>query len=1129
MLRQFQKLSDDYEYAIVCWGQSNNRPWGNRLKEGEVEAPHLALPRRGFEGTKWEIDATGSKLLRSLATPATTYWPATGATAHIDGEHNTDGSGRILVGVKGVDVVPISGSGSTTTVTITNNWIGAGTPGAVVGDWIIFYNAQHSEVEGLPRQLTGATNVLSSDPTVFTWLDPLPNTVGGAGSVDYFVIVDKDWIMTPGEHEGKYLAENSDPFNEWPKKYAKVTSNGYYMLHYEGGVTGTTESNDDKYYVALANADLTVGGEAKILVDQTTSGSREFKDGYWRPGKVDSPRVGLGKILDGTSLETTDPLYSTTRKARLRVRWDAPPPILTQLHKTVATPSGSSVVETTSFDTGYWVYRDYDKWATYDVIRALVPYQPEEPGPYPSGTPKVTGQEVPAGITSYEDLGLWQDWNFWEGIFGPGDSDTWPSIESSTDTPLVVRGFAEGATLADPAIIRLSDDSESSNVNKVLTPSLYKGKWVSWGPTNQKWKVKDNTAHSITLEPKILAGSYTDPVATNPLTIGFGPPGEATSVSATGPHMTKTGGLWEVNMWVGGYLVCGESWGRVASNTETTITLDASGWQGGTPASPLTYEVWQPHLHDNPNANIPGFRYPTHDMLPGGLGNNGKILNRPRNNTASIYTFTQTSYRDGDPTGNNCRFGYITNLAWTLSAYIGRRVNVIHLGVNSSSIAMRNAQQVFGFGDSTTNTNQLGWFDADENLDWTPANPRGNAARLQKMIETVSKNATSIEGSKPVKVIGIFGMQGEGDALKASARRMYGTTLREFYQWLRQLIHNAGMSLWAPNRIPVCHGKITKEVWSIAGVSYPQTGFVPIGDLGEDKDEEVNAGVAELVREDPYATTIEVDDLEKMGANGSQEPLGVDPLHFNGKSEAKIGQRHAEAWAAVLQRANEANPTFDSPTLKELRARVLNIAQRNTTATDVGITSVVNEAINDAYHAFINFIGDIAWWLVMQKTLTLTDATGPKTKTRMPSEVRRLLSVRSSTDPLQSYEWTMRGFSDNGRMLVTFYQTLDSNPVFEYVYQPSDMVADDDRPVLPREYVEAVAVSAARRLLSNSGNVALEQKVLGRETELMHRSQEHAMKVDRGNRQRIAGNRGHGGLSTSLRPWLTGVPNFRRY
>lgn len=446
---------------------------------------------------------------------------------------------------------------------------------------------------------------------------------------------------------------------------------------------------------------------------------------------------------------------------------------------------------------GYLVRTD-ETWKSYPMVRVLTPYQPEGPDaagtttiPYPAGTPILPGFTVPAGVTSYEDLGLFLPFTFLEGIDAYGISDATHGV----------------ATAAAPTTF---------DFTTAITAS-------------------------------VLAGGYL---------------------------VVDHGG--------------GRSWTAIGDNGTNQLT--GLSWQGaGTPsgtASAWTYTAWLPHFNNNPYAYLPGkgFRYPNNDMQPCTNGD-GRIHNRPRGITSSSY-------------GN--RFGPLLELAWRMATGLGRRINVILLGVNSSGQFPHNVENTFGF------PGKIGWWDHVKCLDWTPSFEGGNASRLKRLIQVVAPSALLAEGSaKKLKVVLLWGDDGQGDALVSGGRETFRNSLPTFYEWLRDLVDGAGMNPFPSGvRVPIVHNRIAHIPYELTGTfDYYNAlaGFTLTVTLAGDDKGVCNAVIEEFVARQEHAETIDVDAFSKVGDHSLVN--GIDPLHFDGVGEAKDGRAVSEVALPLIERA----------------------------------------------------------------------------------------------------------------------------------------------------------------------------------------------------------------------------------
>lgn len=365
---------------------------------------------------------------------------------------------------------------------------------------------------------------------------------------------------------------------------------------------------------------------------------------------------------------------------------------------------------------------------------------------------------------------------------------------------------------------------------------------------------------------------------------GYRTAGTATAASTN--TLTDGAATWTIDEFAGAVVIAGNSYGYVQSNNGTVLTLTAA-WVGGIPSSTAAYQILVPHYFDSPNRHLPGFRYPSNALQPGGDAATteratGKIYGRGNSTTVGIFnTVSATTYNW------TYQFGAMLPCAWRLANKLGKRIHVIPLGVNSSRLTQAPGPLVQGYQGT------IGWFHPTKS-DWTPSKTNSLAARLEQMVTVMAPGALSAEGNtKPLKIIGIVGFQGESDSLSASGRTVYGDTLATFYTWLRGLIKTAGLSPYATGvEVPVVHASLPKDRWE--NVAYDSVVKAYFGaDYGIDVDGVVNTAIAEVTAKDGYAATFSTD----------ASTARYDVIHFNGAGEERNGRLAADVLAEVVNLA----------------------------------------------------------------------------------------------------------------------------------------------------------------------------------------------------------------------------------
>lgn len=302
----------------------------------------------------------------------------------------------------------------------------------------------------------------------------------------------------------------------------------------------------------------------------------------------------------------------------------------------------------------------------------------------------------------------------------------------------------------------------------------------------------------------------------------------------------------------------------VTSNTSTQINV--ASWPGGQPANGSEYEVSVPHYRDNPHNRTVGFgfRAPSNHHQPGFLGT-GFVYNRARGRLSPSYVPVSGT---GMAAVQAHRMGQMFEMGYRLSARLGRRVNIVHVAADASSLL----RSTLRGGSPAT----IGWWTTGTFLDWVPEAGDNLAARLRNLIVTATPAALLAEGNtKPAKFLGEVAFQGESETL-TSGRFIYSTLLSAVHGWLRAVIHGAGLSYY-PNAqdLPVVHAGLgsTWQTLDTLNGGYVQT------------------AIDDWTALDPAADTFST----------AAEPVQIaDPAHFNGLGELHNGDNAAETLAGLV-------------------------------------------------------------------------------------------------------------------------------------------------------------------------------------------------------------------------------------
>jgi hypothetical protein len=341
------------------------------------------------------------------------------------------------------------------------------------------------------------------------------------------------------------------------------------------------------------------------------------------------------------------------------------------------------------------------------------------------------------------------------------------------------------------------------------------------------------------------------------------------STPATSTVVTLLGTI-TADLFVGGrVLVGGRTYGRVTANTATTITVES--WSDGIPEAGEEVIVWRPHYEDNPNQFLKGFRYPNNEPFPCRRAANldAALYNRPEGLTDSRTYNTEGTYLIGETLA----------LASRLALALGVRIHVIHLATNDAGMLTR-TDLISG-----ASTVECGWWTKEFEASWSPGTPNNLAARLERLITVSAPGALLAEGNtKPIRILGIRGSQGEHEASREDGKLLYRHMLPRFYGWLRKVITDAGLSAFPlETPIPVVHSLLNVT----SGGTYDTL----------DPDREINSAIEDFVARDPAAATFSTDD----------SPADSLLIHFTGVGEVLNGVAASDAMLTLINRALRQN------------------------------------------------------------------------------------------------------------------------------------------------------------------------------------------------------------------------------
>lgn len=394
--------------------------------------------------------------------------------------------------------------------------------------------------------------------------------------------------------------------------------------------------------------------------------------------------------------------------------------------------------------------------------------------------------------------------------------------------------------------------------------------------------------------------------------------------------------------FVGGDLPSGVTAGQpyvvryIDANTfHISETLDHSplAWVDAGTGLRTAYEVWWytawiGHWRDNPYMWLPGpeFGYPNEDQQPHGtfvhwrargqlLFVHMAVVEPPANDPA----FTVLNFYPFDGV-SDARFGAMLPFAWRLAAALGKRINMVCLGVNGAPLVPSHVQNYFAY------PGRVGWWEYDRyGYGLSLENSESMlSARLKQLITVIAVQALLAESnSKPIRYVSSCHVQGETDALLDAGRELYGATITDYKRWLRDQFDAISASPYENGAlVPFAQPLLTRDPWESAATS----GTPDFQTFGYDTQGDCNDNIRRAHTADPFADYSITEDIPKQiydQAVGGLPAYGViDNAHFSGQGMVWQGSRLAKVVLELIEYAFSHSATA----LATTNARLLRVA-----------------------------------------------------------------------------------------------------------------------------------------------------------------------------------------------------------
>ena len=235
----------------------------------------------------------------------------------------------------------------------------------------------------------------------------------------------------------------------------------------------------------------------------------------------------------------------------------------------------------------------------------------------------------------------------------------------------------------------------------------------------------------------------------------------------------------------------------------------------------------------------PGFNYPNHIATP-----------------QFYQPFVGESYLYGpsSPFATSARAAYHTGLANRLQEQQGEIIYVVNLAVDGVTLAHQDL-----YAPAATPVQAIGWFDPAQQTSWS-AGDRNNL--FQRLVDTLdaAKLAAQRDGDT-LECMGVFFVQGEGDASFVDSAERYYRNLTTFKRQVRAAIKSANLYSGTESTIPWVQPLVTSTPWTFSAT--------------------VNQAIQLCVSEDRYMRTVAMDDATKIvGDSAHYDAAGITLLEY---------------------------------------------------------------------------------------------------------------------------------------------------------------------------------------------------------------------------------------------------------